>query len=78
MDDPEIKSPLLSKPLVQKQIEQLEKVVMEAERRIDITVASDPNVTKAIDCVERFLRKKRRVCYGGAAINALLPEKRRC
>jgi hypothetical protein len=77
MDDPDIKSPLLSKPLIQKQIEQLEKVVKEAERRIDITVASDPNVTKAIDCVERFLRKKRRVCYGGAAINALLPEKRR-
>ena len=75
--DPDVKSPLLSKPLIQKQIEQLEKVVLEAERRIDTTVASDPNVTKAIDCVERFLRKKRRVCYGGAAINALLPEKRR-
>lgn len=77
MDDPEVKSPLLSKPLVQKQMEQLEKIVTEAERRIDITVASDPNVIKAIDCVERFLRKKRLVCYGGAAINALLPEKRR-
>ena len=75
--DPEIKSPLLSKPLIQKQLEQLENVVKEAERRIDITVASDPDVIKAIDCVERFLRKKRRVCYGGAAINALLPEKRR-
>ena len=77
MDEPEVKSPLLSKPLVQKQMEQLEKIVTEAERRIDITVASDPNVIKAIDCVERFLRKKRLVCYGGAAINALLPEKRR-
>ena len=75
--DPEVKSPLLSKQLVQKQLEELEKIVKEAERRIDTTVASDPNVTKAIDCVERFLRKKRRVCYGGAAINALLPEKRR-
>jgi len=75
--DPEIKSPLLSKPLVQKQLDELEKVVLEAERRIDLTVAADPNVMKAIDCVERFLRKKRRVCYGGAAINALLPEKRR-
>ena len=77
MDEPEVKSPLLSKPLVQKQMEQLERIVKEAERRIDITVAGDPNVTKAIDCVERFLRKKRLVCYGGAAINALLPEKRR-
>ena len=72
-----MKSPLLSKPLIQKQLQQLENVVKEAERRVDITVASDPNVIKAIDCVERFLRKKRRVCYGGAAINALLPEKRR-
>jgi hypothetical protein len=75
--EPDVKSPLLSKPLVQKQLEELANVVKEAERRIDTTVASDPNVTKAIDCVERFLRKKRRVCYGGAAINALLPEKRR-
>ena len=75
--DPEVKSPLLSKQLVQKQLEELEKIVKEAERRIDTTVASDPNVTKAIDCVVRFLRKKRRICYGGAAINALLPEKRR-
>lgn len=75
--DPDVKSPLLSKPLIQKQLDELDKVVKEAERRIDITVAGDPNVTKAIDCVERFLRKKRRVCYGGAAINALLPEKRR-
>ena len=77
MDDPEILSPLLSKPQIQKQLDQLERVVKEAERRIDITVASDPSVAKAIQCVERFLRKKRRVCYGGQAINALLPEKRR-
>lgn len=77
MDEPDVKSPLLSKPLVQKQLEHLEHVVKEAEHRIDVTVASDPNVIKAIDCVERFLRKKHRVCYGGAAINALLPEKRR-
>jgi hypothetical protein len=75
--DPDVKSPLLSKPLVQKQLEELEKVVIDAERRIDLTVAADPNVIKAIDCVERFLRKKHRICYGGAAINALLPEKRR-
>ena len=77
MDEPEILSPLLSKPQIQKQLDQLERVVKEAERRIDITVASDPSVAKAIQCVERFLRKKRRVCYGGQAINALLPESRR-
>lgn len=77
MDEPPILSPLLSKPQVQNQLEQLAKVVSEAEKRIDVRVASDPNIIKAIECVERFLRKKRRVCYGGQAINALLPEKRR-
>lgn len=33
----------------------------------------DPEVRRIIDIVEEFLRKKRLICYGGTAINALLP-----
>ena len=75
-DSREILSPLLEKPLIQKQFEQLDKVVKEAQKRIDYTVAHDPDVLKAIEVVERFLRKQKRICYGGQAINALLPKER--
>jgi len=76
-DDPQdILSPLLSRPQVKKQFEQLEKVVGEAKKRIDYSVAHDVDILKAISVVERFLRRKRRVCYGGQAINALLPKAR--
>ena len=73
-DDPkEILSPLLSKPQIQRQIGLLHKVIKEAQKRVDYTIANDGDIIKAIQCVERFLRKKRRVCYGGQAINALCP-----
>jgi len=76
-DDPkQILSPLLSRPQIQEQVERLKHVVEEAKKRIDLTIASDPDVAKAIHVVERFLRKKRRVCYGGQAINSLLPKAR--
>ncbi len=76
-DSREISSPLLRKDEVQKQFEYLQKTVDEAQKRIDYTAAHDENTMKAIETVERFLRKKQRVCYGGQAINALLPPKKR-
>lgn len=76
-DSREILSPLLEKPLIQKQFELLDRVVDEAQKRVDYTTAHDPDVLKAIEVVERFLRKNRRVCYGGQAINALLPKSRK-
>lgn len=72
-----ILTPLLSRPQIQKQFEHLEKAISEAQRRIDLTEASNPETVRAIRVVERFLRKSRRVCYGGQAINSLLPPKRR-
>jgi hypothetical protein len=67
-------SPLLTKPQIQKQFEYLEATVKEAQKRIDLKVATNPDVIKAIEIVERFLRKRKRVCYGGQAINSLLPK----
>ena len=73
-DGRNILSPLLQKPQIQKQFEYLENVVDAATKRVDYTIAHDPDVLKAIDTVERFLRKEKRICYGGQAINALLPK----
>lgn len=68
-----LKSPVLSKPDIKKEMELLKMAVEESEKRIDFTTAHDPDIQKAIRMVERFLRKKKRVCYGGTAINALMP-----
>jgi len=73
----DIKSPILQKPVIQKQLSRLEDAVKEASKRIDYTVANDPEIQRAIQVVERFLRKKKRVCYGGQAINALLSKERK-
>lgn len=75
-DSKEILSPLLSKPQIQKQIEYLSDTVDKARYRIDYSIAHDTEILKAIEFVERFIRRKRRVCYGGQAINALLPKAR--
>lgn len=77
-EDPnQIKSPYLNTADVQKQFDFLKKVVDEAQKRIDYTIAHNQDIIKAIEVVERFLRKKERVCYGGQAINSLLPPKSR-
>ena len=34
------------------------------------------DVQKIIEIVERFLKKKKRICYGGTAINNILPEEK--
>lgn len=53
----------------------LEQVVDEAQRRIDVDAAHNPELRRAIHIVEGFLKKSGRVCYGGQAINAQLPHK---
>jgi len=73
----DILSPILNKPIVQEQLARLDDAVKEANKRIDYTVANDAEIQKAIQVVERFLRKKKRVCYGGQAINALLSKERK-
>lgn len=71
----DIKSRYLSRPDIKKQFELLENVMEEGQKRVDWEAAHNEDVIKAIEIVERFLRKKHRICYGGQAINALLPLK---
>lgn len=45
-----------------------------AQERLDRETAENPNIRKMIGVVESFLRTHRVMCYGGTAINNLLPE----
>ena len=53
----------------------LDKAIDIAQERIDKEAASSPELRFALDIVENFLRRKKRVCYGGTAMNAQLPKK---
>ncbi len=69
----EFKSNLLSRANIQQQIARLKEAAEEADERIKYESAHNPEIQYAIDLVANFLRKKGRVCYGGTAINAILP-----
>jgi len=56
-----------------KQIELIKMASEVAQKKMDYYVSHDDNILYAIEIVERFLRKTRRICYGGQAINAHLP-----
>jgi hypothetical protein len=55
----------------------IEKAAKEAQDRIDREMAGNPAIRKMIEIVEEFLHTAKVMCYGGTAINNLLPEKDR-
>lgn len=58
-------------------MEDLEKVVEQLELANDKRAASDPFTKTALGIVEEFLKNHRVMCYGGTAINNLLPKEDR-
>ena len=58
-------------------MDDLERVIETLEFENDRRAASDPLVKTALRIVEDFLKNHRVLCYGGTAINNLLPEKDR-
>ena len=70
-----IRSKLFDKKLFHHQIDKIVKASEIAQSKIDNIAAHDDNILKAIGVIEEFLRKKHRLCYGGQAINAHLPNK---
>jgi len=63
-----------SKSLVSALVEaRLEGAIDAAQKKQDYKSAHDPELLEAIQVVEAFLRKKQRVCYGGTAMNMILP-----
>ncbi len=57
-----------------KELEILRQAVDKVENRKGVEVMRDPEVKKIISIVEEFIAKKKLVCYGGTAINNILPE----
>jgi len=70
----ELPSQRLKQEDFQKQLERVAEIVAIAQEKIDYANAHNPNIQKAIQIVERFLRKTHRICYGGQALNAHLPK----
>jgi len=62
----------------EKLIEQrLEKAVIEAEEILNYESAHNEELQQALNIVKKFIQKKQRICYGGTAINMLLPKNKR-
>lgn len=55
----------------------IEKVAQIAQESIDKENATNPIVKTALSIVERFIKNQRVMCYGGTAINNLLPKEDR-
>lgn len=59
--------------LEEKEMAILRNAIDIAEKRKGQQTVSDPDVKKIISILEDFLKKKKLVCYGGTAINNILP-----
>lgn len=55
----------------------LRMAVDQAEEKMGRRVVNSDDVQKIIDIVEEFIKRKKLVCYGGTAINNILPEEDR-
>lgn len=55
------------------ELEILRKAVDESQKRIGKKVVQSEEIQEIIKIVEMFLRKKKLICYGGIAINNILP-----
>jgi len=55
----------------------LRSAIKENKKASGKRIVSDADVQKMISIVEEFIRKKKLVCYGGTAINNILPENAR-
>tara|TARA_B110001469_G_C9648381_1_gene329310 strand:+ start:4180 stop:5580 length:1401 start_codon:yes stop_codon:yes gene_type:complete len=58
----------------EKELEILRNAVDKAEKNSGKRIISSPEIQKMIFVVENFLRKKKLICYGGTAINNILPD----
>jgi hypothetical protein len=58
-----------------KELELIKSSIKDIERRQGEKKVNNPHVRQLIEIVEDFLRKKKLICYGGTAINNVLPQK---
>ena len=58
----------------EKELDILREAVDKAEKISGKRMISSPDIQKMIFIVENFLRRKKLICYGGTAINNILPD----
>jgi hypothetical protein len=63
------------KSFEERELDILRDSVDKIEETTKKKVAQSPIVTKIIEVLESFLRKKQLICYGGTALNNILPKK---
>ena len=63
----------LKQTFEEKELEILRKAIDETEELNQQKIAQSPEIKKIIKIVEEFIRNKRLICYGGTAINNILP-----
>ena len=63
-----------NKTFQDKELDILRNAVDRASERSAAKITKSPEVKEIINIVENFLKKKRLICYGGTAINNILPE----
>jgi hypothetical protein len=57
--------------------ERLKAAIDVATEKQKYIAAHDIEMKRALEVVQGFIKKKKRVCYGGTAMNMILPEKKR-
>jgi len=57
--------------------EKLQFAIDRANERINYESAHNEELLRALSVVHDFIKRKKRICYGGTAMNAILPENRR-
>ena len=61
--------------IFEKELQLVKESVKNIERKQGEKKVSNPHVRELIIIVENFLKQKKLICYGGTAINNILPEK---
>ena len=67
-------SPLSITKTSERVASRLEEAIEEASKRTQQESANDEELRRALSVVEAFIKRKKRVCYGGTAMNAIMPD----
>ena len=61
------------KEFQEKELDILRAAVDKVEKRTGRRIINSPEVKEIIQIVENFIKRKKLICYGGTAINNILP-----
>ena len=73
VDIEHLPSNLFDNEKFQRQVTMIKEAAGQAQKETDYESAHNDHILLAITIIEKFLKKKHRICYGGQAINAYLP-----